>query len=323
MRKTLIRILRNPTCKLLFRIVVTICLLIFALRTVNIENLATAFSHADPIYLLYAVFLGIVANAIGGLAWRPLLSALGIKLGKREFIRTYLLGLFFALFTPGGLGSDAIRTYELKRMTGKGMFGFGSIITSRILSLFALLLLGLVMSVIFQPNLQSTKIVIGIFAVSVLLLLVSVSMILFWRHRRKNLKTSTNSLYTQIYDLVGAFMRKPGAVIFSTIMYVLHHLVVVLAICVGATAVDIDVPIKSMFALVPLARAAALLPISINGFGIQESVVLILMRQIGIPPEVAIIISLLGHLVLVPVPLFGGIVFLFTSFHKVRSQTTS
>lgn len=320
MYKTLLRLFKNSNFRLLLRLIVTILLLFLAFRVINLNRLLTTFSHVNPEYLIYAIILGIVANVIGGLAWRLLLSVLGIKLGIKEFTRTYVIGLFFALFTPGGLGSDAIRTYELKRMTGKGLFGFGSILVSRILSLLALLLLGLIVSVILQPDLQSTKIIIFIFSIYLLLLTILVLAILYWRRRKQSLKPSTNQMLKQIYELVATFIQKPGAIFTSTGLYIIHHLVVVIAICVGALAFNINVPIKSLLALVPLARAAALLPISINGFGIQESVVLLLMSQISVSPEVAITISLLGHLVLVPVPLSGGIVFLLSRYSRVRSK---
>ena len=104
--------------------------------------------------------------------------------------------------------------------------------------------------------------------------------------------------------------RQPRALVAASLLYLLHHLLVVTAIFFAALALDVDISFGWALALVPIARVLVLLPLSISGLGVQEAAFVVLFQQVGLEPAAAFSLSLLGHVVLMVVPLAGGVIFL-------------
>ena len=307
------------------RVAVTIAVLLALLQGIDVESVGALFGQFRLSYFALAVGVAILANALGALAWNYVLEALGVVLPRREVARLYLVGLFFALFTPGGVAGDVVRTFELQRR-GQGVEGFTSIVATRILSVGALAILGALSAVAILPGLVSSQItvaVLGLSGLALTALLMSGRLRPFagrlpWRRLA--------SVAERFLDSVEVLRTKPRALATASVLYGLHHLLIVIAIYLAALALDVDMSLGWALALIPIARVLVLLPLSISGLGVQELAFVVLFQQVGLDAAAAFSVSLLSHLVLIAVPLAGGAVFLASgrtsAFRGVTPQGT-
>ena len=221
------------------------------------------------------------------------------------------MGLFFALFTPGGIAGDVVRTFELQRRSGRGVEGFASIVVTRILSVGALAVLGAISAVVILPGLVSSQVVVvvsGLSGMTLATLLVSGRPLKPFAKRlpwRRFARVAEGFL-----ESVEVLRKKPRALATALTLYGLHHLLIVIAIYLTALALDADISLGWALALIPIARVFVLLPLSISGLGVQELAFVVLFQQVGLEAAAAFSVSVLSHLVLIAVPLAGGAVFL-------------
>ena len=107
----------------LLKVGISLCLVIFFLRQVGWPQLQAAMASARVEHWAIAVALFCVSNLLGAFQWRELLSVQEIRLPIRTILTLYLVGVFFNNFLISNIDGDAIRIYDLNRLTGKGLGG--------------------------------------------------------------------------------------------------------------------------------------------------------------------------------------------------------
>jgi uncharacterized membrane protein YbhN (UPF0104 family) len=81
---------------------------------------------------------------------------------------------------------------------------------------------------------------------------------------------------------------------------------IVFAKAVGL-ACGVDVPFVSLLTVIPILWIIVMLPITIGGFGVQEVGYVAVMSLVGVPPAVAVSMSLVEHIVARAVALPGAL----------------
>lgn len=74
----------------------------------------------------------------------------------------------------------------------------------------------------------------------------------------------------------------------------------------AGTAVDL----APMFVIVPLQSLVLLIPVTINGIGLSEAGYVVLFSAINVPAEEALAVAILVRLLLVPLSIVGGFIYL-------------
>ncbi|MFQ5861153.1 MAG: YbhN family protein [Dehalococcoidia bacterium] len=295
----------------LIRGAVTLAVLLLVLRGLDLGQVGGLFREFKLPYLVFALLLGVGANLLAGFAWKALLDALAVRLSLLDVVRFYAMGLFFNIFTPGGVAGDAVRIHQLHRKTARGIEGFTSILISRVLSIITLLLVGAGAAAVVLPGLPSSRLAFTLLVGSsvgllLLMLLNRPLQPLLLRLPEGGLKR----LVMRVLASLELLPQRPGPLTRASVFFTVHHLLVVLSVYLAALALDLHIPFPWMLALVPLARVLVLLPVSISGLGVQEAAFVVLFAQVGVGAPAAFSVSLLSHLVLMVVPLSGGLVFL-------------
>ena len=73
-------------------------------------------------------------------------------------------------------------------------------------------------------------------------------------------------------------------------------------------ACHVDVPFMTLGYVLPVVWAMAMMPISIGGIGVQDATYVLLLGYAGVSSAIAIIVSLLDH-VLTRIPILFGVLF--------------
>lgn len=139
--------------KLLLKITVTGLTLYLVFTKVNIRDIKDAFSNSNPIFLIFALIAFVISQMISSSRLNTFFKGIGLDIPEVFNFKVYLLGMFYNLFLPGGIGGDGYKIFLLrKKFAIKGRRLFQAIFFDRLSGLWAL---GLITSalIIFIPYL--------------------------------------------------------------------------------------------------------------------------------------------------------------------------
>ncbi|MEO8112129.1 MAG: lysylphosphatidylglycerol synthase transmembrane domain-containing protein [Ginsengibacter sp.] len=101
--------------KLLLKLGFTAILLYFVLKKINFEEIKKIFQQSNPFFIFLAFITFFLSQLVS--SWRLLsfLNNIGLSLKFGFNFRLYLLGMFYNIFLPGGIGGDGYKIYLLHK----------------------------------------------------------------------------------------------------------------------------------------------------------------------------------------------------------------
>lgn len=125
--------------KTLIKVVLSLGILGFVLYKIDLQQLADVFKRVNIWYLLLALLFFALSKLISAFRLNSFLKRIGIDISDKFNIKLYLLGMFYNLFLPGGIGGDGYKIYLLnKRFNVKAKQIFWAILMDRVMGLLAL-----------------------------------------------------------------------------------------------------------------------------------------------------------------------------------------
>ncbi|WP_394749813.1 lysylphosphatidylglycerol synthase transmembrane domain-containing protein [Spongiimicrobium salis] len=97
--------------KLLFSAV----LLYFIFTKIQLKDIASTLEESELSFLLLALVFFVLSKAIAAARLNLYFHQLAICLTQKSNLKLYLLGMFYNLFLPGGIGGDAYKGYVIKK----------------------------------------------------------------------------------------------------------------------------------------------------------------------------------------------------------------
>lgn len=98
--------------------VVSLLTLGYVFYTIDLEQALRAIGKANPGWLLAALGAFIVSQWLSASRLRGLLAAIGISISALRNGQLYLLGMYYNLLLPGGVGGDGYKVYVLRKQSG-------------------------------------------------------------------------------------------------------------------------------------------------------------------------------------------------------------
>lgn len=148
-KKTLWRI-----TKTLLKILVTGAALSWVFSKIDINDFREALSNSNPLVLFLAFLAYCCSVVIASFRLNGYFKNIGLRLTQRYNFKLYLLGLFYNLFLPGGIGGDGYKIYFLrKKFDVKGRKLFSAVFFDRLSGLWALSII-IAALIIFLPQLN-------------------------------------------------------------------------------------------------------------------------------------------------------------------------
>jgi len=99
----------------LLKIAVSILLLYFIFTKIDFQEIAKSLKTANFFYLILALMAFITSKVISAFRLNLYFHQLKIFLTQRSNLKLYVLGMFYNLFLPGGIGGDAYKGYIIKK----------------------------------------------------------------------------------------------------------------------------------------------------------------------------------------------------------------
>src|SRR4051812_48568812 len=155
--------IRHPAVKLLLRLVVSLLLMSLLFTQVDAASVARLLGQVDRWSLAIAIALVLVTQIPAAWAWKLLMDGQDLHLPFSAVGLMHLVGLFFAAFTPGGVGGDVMRTYRLNEWTKRGVASGVSVLALRLLSLVVLVLI-VALASLARPDLPTSRLALAALA---------------------------------------------------------------------------------------------------------------------------------------------------------------
>lgn len=290
--------------KILLRLGLSLGLLAFAYRSVDLGSLLETLSKVSLGGALLLVGLYTLGQVISAVKWRVFLSNIGLVRSYSETLRAYFFGMFVNTFGLGTLGGDMARAVALVPQKGKRAATVATVVADRAHGLAVLLCIGAFAVVFVQPK------VFGHFG-SPLALLAAVGIACAWLFGPIVLQKLFPEEHrfgpaARIVSL--AFPRDTGSFWKATTISVAFHSLQIGMNYIIARELGADISLAYLFAVIPMVNVASSLPLSVNGLGIREAAYALVFLPLGLPQEIAVAFGAIWIVVVTVVSAGGGAV---------------
>jgi uncharacterized membrane protein YbhN (UPF0104 family) len=265
-----------------------------------------------------AWLLYVSSQVTSALRWSRLARPLGFDVSFLRFLRLYFEGSFFGLCLPGSIGGDVVKACRLAVDFDGRLLAACSVLMDRLSGLSALLVLSATGLVARRYQLSwPAALGVGVL-VSTGAVLSTTSLASFagrWSRPKSDQLASGVSLWSK---LAVYSRRRPllwHAFGWSLVVQCLN----VSTVFTLAQALEVDAPIVAFFVAVPLVALAATIPISLQGVGLREGGLALLLASSGVSEEQGVTLGFLWFLTAVASGLLGGVVYVSRQREKLSS----
>ena len=224
---------------------------------------------------------------------RQLLCSKGVEIPLHTLICNHLRGLFAAQFLPTPVAADIVRVVDLHSVNQKQTLPLTkneskpiwrvtawALAVQRLVNVSVLLLLLLVsVQSIEMGQLTSLKTALLLIWILVACCLVVVYLV-----------SPTNS--TRVLKRIQHWIPSPMTLSKTFLLGLGQQAALILSVLAAATGLGITAPTSHVMAVVPISLLAVILPVSINGLGVRESVYVFVLSQAGVPDSDSVTLSL-------------------------------
>jgi uncharacterized membrane protein YbhN (UPF0104 family) len=140
--------------KLFLKLAFTGVSLYLVFSKVSLGDLKEAFIDSDPVYFFVAFCIFAVSQLLASTRLNNFFQGIGLYLTNFYNFKLYLLGMFYNLFLPGGIGGDGYKIYFLRRKSGiKGRKILTAVFFDRLSGVWALAFI-ICLLIIFIPKIE-------------------------------------------------------------------------------------------------------------------------------------------------------------------------
>lgn len=278
----------------LLKIVISATLLYFIFSKIQFKEVLTILQQSNPFYVTGALLFFMLSKVIAAYRLNLYFHQIHVFLAAKSNVRLYLLGMFYNLFLPGGIGGDAYKGYYIKKAF--------EVPTKRVVSVLLLdRLSGLLLLFVFACILGITLQVQELMSFRWMLAIGMVaSIIIFW--------ALISKFFSYVFPIFWkSFLYSAGVQLAQLIcvIFILH-------------ALQIEVSTVEYLFIFLISSIVSILPVTIGGIGSREVVFLYGALWLGLEENMSVSISMLFFLITAFVSLLG----IFFHFKKPALETT-
>ena len=262
---------------------------------------------------------GLLVAFLGQLlcAWRlrVLLHVQSVDVRYLFCVRLTFLGLFAGNFLPSTIGGDAVKIVLLARQGVGTAVSTLSVAADRLLGLAAFALL--LPTVLTAPHIlglqsfENSARVAGLVAVAGFAAIAGLVFLLLRSSKSRMAASSGRGRFANMMSTVTSTLsrwtKRPGDLLFAMAVSLAAALAGIVSVWIQAQPMGLSLTLIDFIAVYALVYFAALVPVSLNGVGVQEMAFVYLLPRLGANPEQAMALALMARLFLVVISLPGAI----------------
>ncbi|MEN1784715.1 MAG: lysylphosphatidylglycerol synthase transmembrane domain-containing protein [Bacteroidota bacterium] len=106
---------KGKLLKTIAKITVSLLLLYFIFTKIDLTEVLNVLQSANPWWGLFALVLFVGSKILNAYRLNCYFHSIEVRLTTRSNLELYLLGMFYNLFLPGGIGGDAYKGYVIQK----------------------------------------------------------------------------------------------------------------------------------------------------------------------------------------------------------------
>jgi glycosyltransferase 2 family protein len=279
------------------------------LHFLPLATLRTAVAKIPPARFLIILFLYLCMHCIGVLKWRMVVNAAGSALDLATSAQCYFGGLFGTLFLPSIVGGDVIRLAVGLRKSPRPAAVLAGNLADRFLDVSAqtgLVVVGLFLLPGSLPQAWRER------AIHYLLFLIVAGLaclLLAYAIYRAVVKRSSWKVRRRIVRLRHALRfvkRRPVILIAGWLTGTLIQFTFLVLTALLAISCGLTLPLRVWLFAWPLAKLAAVLPLTQGGIGVREAALVALLAPFGAPGALVLAAGLVWEGIIIAGGLVSG-----------------
>lgn len=293
------------------KILFSVALLYFALSKVDFSALWSRLNDHSIKWLLLATGALFLQLCIAAVRWREMSRFCDAPLTILRAIRFAMIGAFFNQTLPSSIGGDAVRLVLVSRAGAGWRAAAYSVFVDRAVGLIALamiVVISLPWSYELIASVHGRATLIG---VDMLALGAGVGFLAIGRISWKRLRSWRPAHHIVACSVIAnriLLSRESGWWVVS-LSVIVHVLTVVCVWCV-AQSIAVPVGFLTLFLLILPVVLISMLPISIAGWGVRETAMMVAFGYAGLPQSSGVNISLLFGAVTFLLGIIGGLLWI-------------
>jgi len=304
---------------LLLKVLISLGLIFYLFRRVELGRVAGAIGAANYWYLLSALALYFVAIGLNVVKWRYLLQAQNLPIPFFGLVRHTLVGLFFANLPLSVVAGDIARGYDLARHTsGRQVEVAVSVVVDRLVGLSSFIIVATVMLAYAVLGLGRADLMWLLITVAVVLLAFVAGFAVLLSQRLRGLVERLfgwgpvarfGGLYRSLSGAMQVYRAGAGALAVAFTIALLGVLTTTVVNWLAANAVQAGIPFLWILVFNPLTPIAQFIPSIASGLGVNQGVFVGLYSTIGrvASPDGALAMSLVMQVIIYLASLPGGV----------------
>lgn len=279
----------------------------------GIDALRQRLAHLQWSFVALAVVLHTLSMTFGIIRWRLLMDAQGFVLRWPWVIHTYLVGRFVGAATPSTTGLDLYRVIAATKLTGEVERSTTVVIAEKFLGLVGLatMFLTVLPTGAHQWLGRSTKYSVLAAALAGLAGLVVLLKPGIMRPLLLALPGGLRLRGNKVLDAITASGMTPRVLLTATLLGLAGHTMMSSVFAATAYAIGIDVHLAPMLVVGNMVILGTLLPITISGIGVRESICVFLLLKLDVAAADGALVGLLAYVTGQVPSLIGGLVSFF------------
>lgn len=97
------------------KLVISAALIYFIFTKIDLKDVLQTLRKSDPLFLFLALLFFVVSKVLSAFRLNLYFHQIGAQLSHLSNLKLYLLGMFYNLFLPGGIGGDAYKGYVVQK----------------------------------------------------------------------------------------------------------------------------------------------------------------------------------------------------------------
>ena len=317
------------------QILISIILLYIVLNWIDFKSVISSLKNVDYNFLILSFIALTLDRVLMAYKWNILLKIKNIKISLYEATKIYYMSSFVGLVLPSTIGSDLIRTHLIVKKKNLTSDVLSSILVERFFGIFALFIYILfslpLLNQIFHNAYINNNLIISIttvafFFIFVFILTFNKRVIGFTIHILELIqkKKSLSKISFKIQRLVLSYQGyndKKGTLFIFTLLTLIE---IFFGICINyfiALSFHISIGLIYFIAYVPIMMLLVRIPISLNGFGINEGGSTFFLSLVGVSKAIGFSIGLVDHFINIIGILPGALFYIFEKDIKGKILT--
>ncbi len=290
------------------RVLVSVVVLVVLFRFVRIEEVWGAVQRISPLLWLAALALFLAGHATSAAKWLILIGN-GISFGQA--FRAHLAGLAANLCLPGAASGDVVRAgLVFASAKDKSALAMGSF-ADRLLDTLGLLIISAVgMALAAGPASGNSRLILpvmGLFLACVVGGFLASIALDQWLQRRAP-TSKVVKLAAKVIAAAASLARRPARLALCLAMSMAVQTVFICINIAFANAIGIHAPPAAWFFAWSASKIIIILPVSMNGLGVREASMALLMAPFGAPKDLVVAVGLIWQAVLYASGAIGAVV---------------